>query len=80
MDGIGISSVELGLKRGGFKTELILYSVSLRGNPARLATLWGQDDGSMLYPGGITEISRGLSEATPPDSEAKERLFFIPEG
>jgi hypothetical protein len=26
----------------------------------------------VLYPGGITEISRGLSEATPPDRDAKK--------
>ena len=26
----------------------------------------------VLYPGGITDISRGLSEATPPDSDAKK--------
>ncbi len=26
----------------------------------------------MLYPGGITDISRGLSEATPPDRDAKK--------
>jgi hypothetical protein len=34
----------------------------------------------MLYPGGITEISRGLSEATPPDRDTNESSFFIPEG
>jgi hypothetical protein len=40
----------------------------------------GQEDASMLYPGGITEISRGLSEATPPDRDTNESSFFIPEG
>jgi hypothetical protein len=34
----------------------------------------------MLYPGGITEISRGLSECDTPGQRREKRSFFIPEG
>jgi hypothetical protein len=34
----------------------------------------------MLYPGGITDISRGLSDSDTPGSRREKSSFFIPEG
>jgi hypothetical protein len=34
----------------------------------------------MLYPGGITDISRGLSDSDTPGQRNEKRSVFIPEG